>query len=577
MSATRGDNDPSVVLWLSPTQIDLLELCERKYFFDRILKMRAATASYQQFGVDVENHIEAALKNGVATPGDQAGRVAKAMLEHLPAPGTPGMEFQKEMRLRFRLDERNAAAFFGIVGKKDLVIPGKVIDFKTTKDPKKYMKTAPMLLKDIQAQTYALDEMLTRHAVEMPLLWVYGQSKGAAKAFASPATMPHATAAQAITRGRAAALRILDLKKPGVKAEDTKFNTGACDAFGGCSHRAYCPARAKNLAQLFGFEKTEEAKMGIRDKLQASLGQPAGLPPPAQGSPVTDPATVAAIEREKANLAKHQAEKAAAAPPNAAAQVVAQITGMRVDNNLQQVATPAVGSNGKPILFVGDAACEACEGTGWNKKGGPCKFCGGSGEASEAAAIAASAPPAVGINPPDALPSPDDAPTPVQEAAPPAATKRTRRTKAEMDAAKASPVVAEAQQVGDLIAPHTETGMTFAEAVRAVGLMTPNELVKPATGLTLYVDCFPTKGGPAQSMDAMVQAAVVRAAKKAGVDDYRLVEYGKGPAFVTLAMAEIFQEVQPIGVFTINSRLPESGAVLGWLIDQASVVVKGVL
>ncbi len=541
MSATQPlDNDPKVKLWVSPTQIDLVELCERKYFFDRVLKMRPPTTGSQQMGIDVENHIEAALVHGTEPPKDAAGAIARAMLELLPARGTPGLVFQSEFRRKLEIVPGNEAmGLVGVLGKKDLRLPGKKVwDFKTTKDPKKYMKSAADLIKDVQCQIYAWDEILfTGGALQtMPMEWVYGKTKGAARAFNSPVAFPYPKAVEGARRAQRAALRILDMKQPGVKAEDTKFNTGACDAFGGCSHRAYCPARAKNLAQLFGFEETkqEEKKMGIKDKLKASLGIAGTAPAQPDPTPVA-PAVV------QAAAVAQPAQPAPAAQP-----------------------TGALGANGKPIVVFGDAACSACGGTQWNLKGGPCKPCNATGyedgveptpaPVEVAPPAPASAPPATGVNPPDASLSPDDQPkteAPAVEEKP----KRGRRTKAQIEADEAASQREAAQ--ADPVFPKVE---------------------QPATsgGLTLYVDCVPVKGSEVFSMDTFVQLAVKRAAEKAGVQDYRLVEYGKGPAFVLMAFAEIFASVNPKGSFTINSRLPESAAVLGWLQDQATSVVKGV-
>lgn len=545
MSSTKPiDDDPKVKLWVSPTQIDLVELCERKYFFDRVLKMRAPTTGSQQLGIDVENHIEAALVNGTEPPKDAAGAIAVKMLELLPPRGTPGLVFQSEFRRKAEIVPGNEAmGLVGILGKKDLRLPGKKVwDFKTTKDPKKYMKSAADLIKDIQCQIYAWDEILfTGGALQtMPMEWVYGKTKGAARAFNSPVAFPYPKAVEGARRAQRAALRILDMKQPGVKAEDTKFNTGACDAFGGCSHRAYCPARAKNLAQLFGFESTqqEEKKMGIKDKLKASLAI-AGVAPGGSEPTVGD-------IKAGIIIADKQAQKA-----------------VLVTSSVQSTST--VGANGKTIIIFGDLACEACQGTQWNFKGGPCRACNATGyeggvEPDAVGQIAVSAtvinaPLATGVNPPDALLSPDDQPkseTSIEER-----PKKTRRTKAQVAADDLVNLVNTVAQV-DSVYPKVEQTPAVASA------------------LTLYVDCVPVKGSEVFSMDTFVQLAVKRAAEKAGVADYRLVEYGKGPAFVLMAFAEIFAAVNPKGSFTINSKLPESAAVLGWLQDQAVSVVKGV-
>lgn len=546
LSAVVPYKDPTVAAWLSPTQVDLVELCERKFFFDRVLKMRAPASPWQQFGIDTENHIERALVDGIDPPKDAPGAVASKMLEFLPPRGTPGLVFQSEFHRKVEIVPGNPAkGFFGFLGKKDLRLPGKqVIDFKTTKDPKKYMKSAPQLLADIQCTSYAWDEMLEFGLQSMPMDWVYGKTKGAPRAYHSPVTVPWAKVEGVPERIRRAGLRVLDLKEPGRKVEDTKFNTSACEAFGGCSHRQYCPARAKNLSQLFGFEPTEEKKMGIKDKLLASLGaSPAAAAAPA--APATPPP----------------------APTQAAVVAAAQAS-------VEKIAAPAaaLGANGKPILVFGDAACGACQGTAWNFKGGPCAACKATGyeggvepeDPLEAPPAAVPSQLAEGVNPPDALLSPDDQPKAETPAAAPA--RRTRRTKAQIEAdAKAQQATAGlAQSAGQIL----ETGETVAEAL-AITRQSPE-------GFRLFVDCLPIKGSATLSADGLVQSAIKLAAEKAGVLDYRLVEYGKGPAYVVMALAELTNGGQLFGDYTISSRLPENQAVLGWLMDRAQSVVKGV-
>ncbi len=533
--ATIGDKDPRVKLWLSATQVDLLELCERKYFFDRILKMRSPTSKAQQFGIDVENHIEADLKNGVTPPADEAGKVAVEMLKFLPARGTDRLDFQSEFRLKVELVPGNESkGLFGLLGKKDLRIKGEAVwDFKTTSDPKKWMKTPPMLIKDIQAQVYAYDELhlAPQEQQSVPLKWVYGKSKGKAAAFESPVTFGREQAAAGIRRAHSAALKILELKQPGVKIEDTKFATNACEAFGGCAHRAYCPARAKNLAQLLGFD-TEEKKMGLKDRLKASLGLPE-----------TASAAVLTVESQAQRV---DIAQIAQVQPAVIAEEILELT--RIASAYGD--SPAVSIQ-EPAIVTGDAACIACSGTGYSSRGGPCSPCHGTGykgaTGPDYEPELPSALPAQGVNPPDALLSPDDQPKPavVDAQTETPVAKRTRKVKAEITPPKVE------------------------DTALCVGTIADG-------GFTLIVDGATVKG-ISGSLDYLVQRACKLGAEKAGVADYRLLDFGKGPAFVLLAFAELAAQT-PIAapLLTITARLPESQAVLGWLYDRAAVVVRGI-
>lgn len=489
-------------LRISPTQIEVIERCERLWFYDRVLKLRDRTPSKSQTrGMLVEDIIAAALFKGETPPAGKDGAIAKAMLKFLPSPGTPGMISQQEFEVPLDVD--------GVVvilnGKKDLVIPGvKVWDFKTTKSLSRWQKTPAQLTADIQSQVYAFDEWVTHGLDPVPLDWVYGQTEGAQKADHTSIHMPAATFTKGRDRAISAARKILKLRANKPAVETIPANTSACDMFGGCAHRAYCPARASRLAD---FLPKGEGNMGFKDKLRASLGIESSLD---------------------------------LAPSESA-------TGDQI------IAPVPLGTNGRPIVVADEQKrCIACEGTGWNTKGGPCKICEGDGTkrlpAEKTVDIGAqdSAPPAQGINPPDALPSPDDIP---KEPEAPKSEKPRRGRK-----------------------PRVE-----GEPNRTEELATPVNSTEATTGIrTLLIIDGAVLKGLGTPLEPLLRSAAVLAAQKAEVDDWRFVEYGKGAGLLLVSFAELWEKTPPSGLLTLSSRAPEAAAVMAWLIDRVDLVIKGV-
>lgn len=168
-----------------------------------------------------------------------------------------------------------------------------------------------------------------------------------------------------------------------------------------------------------------------------------------------------------------------------------------------------------------------------------------------------SAPPAVGVNAPDAQLSPDDEP----EVAAPTTTeppKRKRRTKAEMEAAKASQMIDYDQAPAEFVPSAVQTN-------------------PPAGGTIVYVDCYPIKSLIAVlPADILIAKAAAALKAKHGLEDYRLADYGKGAPLLLLEFGKLYDTLPKPVSLTVNSRTPEGAVVLSFLTDRADEVVKGV-
>lgn len=457
-------------LRLSPTQIEVLERCERLWYFDRVLKLRERTSTKSQLlGMAVEEMIEARIFRGTEPPQTREGNIARAMLRLLPSSGG-GLVSQQEFEIALMVDGQPVM----LNGKKDLVKPGsRVWDFKTTKSLSKWQKTPAVLMKDIQAQTYALDEVVKHGMKEVPLMWVYGQTEGACRSADTFILMPADVARQGQARAEKAAGKMLRLYAEKPDAKEVSANTQACDMFGGCAHRAYCPARASKLSDFLPKEKA----VGFADRLKAAL-----------------------TDEEKPVATKTVEATIGAADP-----------GQPPTISKEMVKLPTENSE---------------------------------------------------VAPPDALPSPDDQPKVEEPVAVEMKRPRGRPRKTEVAAA----VEAIVQEV-TRGSPNTPAVSTVLDAAKA-GLLTLAPTI-------LFVDGAAVKA-KTTPLEPLLRKAAELAAQKGGVEDWRMVEYGKGAGLLLLAFAELWTASAPTGLLTINSRTPEAGPVLAWLIERVDTVVKGI-
>jgi len=98
--------------------------------------------------------------------------------------------------------------------------------------------------------------------------------------------------------------------------------------------------------------------------------------------------------------------------------------------------------------------------------------------------------------------------------------------------------------------------------------------VVESEGFTLYVDCIPQDGGVSALDFCMVAAS--QAASENGVEHYRLIEYGQGPAQMCLALEKLLKSQEPLKgailLVTSNQVTADAAPVFEAL---ASRVVRG--
>ncbi len=155
------------------------------------------------------------------------------------------------------------------------------------------------------------------------------------------------------------------------------------------------------------------------------------------------------------------------------------------------------------------------------------------------------------INPPP-LDVPDLLPTIIPKAIEAAPTKRGRPKK-------------EKPMVDLLIEEAEKLNMYPAPELKA-------EVV--GKGFTLFIDCVPDTH--TQDMAFIFSTAKKAVAEKAGVPDYRLIEFGQGPGFLALAVEDLIDAGSLSGNVFVSTACQETMACLSLLVSRASSVTRAV-
>lgn len=96
-----------------------------------------------------------------------------------------------------------------------------------------------------------------------------------------------------------------------------------------------------------------------------------------------------------------------------------------------------------------------------------------------------------------------------------------------------------------------------------------------ATGLHLYLDCFPCKGRDREAavlFEDWIAPYAKRVAEDSGVDDYRLLDFGKGKVALANVVRKNLSFVPK--VLVVSSFSPGSNEILDVLIPQAELFVR---
>lgn len=279
MLATSDD------VFISASQIEAYVMCNRKWAFRSIEKLKAEPNKYAARGIDLHDVAENFLRDGTPPPTTDAGEVFKAGLPFLPAPGTGICEGPFKFR-----PEGEPFIFVGRIDWRSdsdgLALD--LLDHKSTSSQNfAWTKSAEVLRTDVQAMLYSEYVMRLRNLEVLRGRWLsYRWTPNRPKAIPTDFTVPreHVAAQFAMIVEIAREMTSRVRAKP--KARELPYDVTACDAFGGCPYFTECGLSPRErLRAHMAAQQTLKEKMEAR-KLQApAVNPPAATAPVAQAAP----------------------------------------------------------------------------------------------------------------------------------------------------------------------------------------------------------------------------------------------------------------------------------------------------
>ena len=616
---------------VSASQLETFTTCQRKWAWEKVAGFASDETEATLLGGRVHKILEDYLEHG--TLPDQStreGEIATAGLHLLPPPKLPNQRI--EFAFKFRSPRGNVYQ-----GRKDFTLlpaaPGDIPlvgDHKTTSDFR-WAKSDEDLRTNIQALIYAADELLRARTEAVDLEWIYYRTRGAPQARKTSLRI----LAEEVDKAFGAAGGIDDAADNlhRVRAVTTKDNildlpasTDACNLFNRpCPHTFRCnlsptarltavmaqgttmgnlplpPATNDLLGRLAAQATNPQAPTGIApppaptalDAMRARMmGAPIQLPlpmGPVAGTPVPSPMPVQLVPPQAPSPAPQETPWNAGPPP----------AGTWYVDGVTNYYSCTCGAQ------LTDVALTHYQGV--------CPQCRTPAQHFPSFLLSAPVnPPEAALPPPVAAPQPTDVrrntfPLPVEPAPPVAAPqpvptpvsvpgytqafgapphigsvtesttspqgvdkpKRHRRTKAEMEAARAAEAAGR-QPVASFAERAATPGANDAGPIRL-------ENVAGSHGYTigrLLIDTLPI-GQSCYTAEVEIFAPARAMVKEAtGLDDYRLVDFGKGAGLFASAVMNVLENGSWDTVY-VDSRSTDAMHAITVLVANAAETFRG--
>lgn len=222
---------------VSATQIDLWNMCHRRFAFQYLEGKKPPQHPAAAFGTELHTIAEQYLTVG-KSPDEltQAGELFVRGLPYLPPPRSGGVEGE----FRFEMNDVKYLLRVDYRGERVPGLPGRVLlDHKTSSDPKEYGVWGDEFLKNPQTVLYATYDMLSAGDDKSQCRWLYYWTKGKPKAEPSDFLFTQSMLEDVFEPVvQVPAKQILELKSAPVAANDLDPNTESCKLFGkeGCPH-----------------------------------------------------------------------------------------------------------------------------------------------------------------------------------------------------------------------------------------------------------------------------------------------------------------------------------------------------
>lgn len=560
---------------VSPSQVSIFADCQRKWGWQYLEGIRPPQAASAALGERVHAILEEYLKAGVVPDteetlilGDKVyhpGKIAEQGLHLLPSPGP-------------HLTIEHAFSHKGWNGRIDLAYMGEVpviSDHKTSTDPKLWGKSEEDLREDVQALVYAKFALDASGYQEVDLIWNYFQTRPPFKPRQSKVRLNvlEVDAALAPWNELAAEVEGLKKRKGQIGALDLTPNVHACQKFGGCAFKNNCNLQPEE--QLRGFmsqNQTMAEKMAamkaakaagqtlnaatMNAQTNAAAPSPPALPflptlpavppvPPRDAKPEDVPTLKSLFMQAKSEVEMVAAtnirpEHVAAVLSHYSVEWTQEQNAGRV-NPPEEPKTLLAEPSAAPVAAVDE---EADQFTSMDK----------------AALVAFIAQHKLPI---DAGRRHEKTVRELVRTA-----WKDAQTAASLGEAPLPPAPPPAPPAPPLAPPPVPAEVPEAPEVPSVSA---------EKGFTLMIDCLPLSTGRRVLHARQVsQEAIDYVQKQTGTLDYRLVDYGKGPALLTVALSELLRK-RPVeaGAIVVASKTQDRD-LLEALIRAASEVVVAV-
>lgn len=321
--ATIEKNAKRVLEYVSPSQVEVFELCPARWYNDSVRGLREPLmpGSAAARGVDIASEVEHYGKTGAVKPDAKFKAMVEAVLPYLSPPSpTVSVEQWVEAetepglpRVRGRYDWFDCSQRVWEPGHmRAPLLP----DVKSRSDFR-YAKTPAELADDTQLNAYAT-ALARRDGYEyVSLRHAYTRTSGKPKGMAVTVTLSREQLEQRFLRTVDAVREMTRWAKERPRTADPlPKNTAACDKYRphGCPHRALCGFDGSTLNQIRSQKMTQPANGTQTSDLMKRLAERTALKAnggaaPAQ-QPAAEPQKTAAQPERKTTPTEDPGEKA---------------------------------------------------------------------------------------------------------------------------------------------------------------------------------------------------------------------------------------------------------------------------
>lgn len=266
----------------SPSQISMYELCPRKWAWKYVDGLKPPPNKWARFGTEVHSVLEYWFrKRTPPNTNTRAGKVAQAMIPHLPP---PQQIHPDDVELRVDDLVLGGVPFLMFIDLFARVegVP-HVYDHKTSGNLI-YALAEEDMHQDIQATTYGYWGMVKTNSQHVRVQWTYGTTKGKPRGIPRSRVLTLDEIKPRLERTAQSAHETKLIKLSGCEARDVPYDAAGCEAFGGCPFQEQCgltPAERIESVMSDGVQKNDFlAKLNAR-KAAMSGGNGAATHPPA--------------------------------------------------------------------------------------------------------------------------------------------------------------------------------------------------------------------------------------------------------------------------------------------------------